>query len=49
MEPKNDANPIYTVNVMRQNQIIVFGPVEDIMPPSDRIKYSSQRIHERHP
>ena len=46
MDPKNYANPIYIVNVMGQNQTIVFGPAtEDSPPPSDYIKYSKQRMH----
>jgi hypothetical protein len=39
-------NPIYIVNVMGQNQTIVFGPAtEDSPPPNERLKYSNQRIH----
>ena len=44
--PKNDANPIYTVNIMGPNQLIVFGPANAANPPpNDRVKYSDQRIH----
>ena len=45
--PKNDANPIYIVNVMGQTpQMIVFGPAnEDSPPPNERLTYSNQRIH----
>ena len=45
--PKHHAvNPIYIVNVVGQNQTIVFGPAtEDSPPPNDRLKYSNQRIH----
>ena len=41
-----NANPIYKVNVMGQNQLIVFGPEDEGgPPPNDHVKYSKQRIH----
>ena len=44
--PKNDANPVYTVNIMGTNQLIVFGPADEANPPpNERVKYSNQRIH----
>ena len=39
-------NPIYIANIVGKNQMIVFGPRDaDGPPPSDNVKYSSQRIH----
>ena len=39
-------DPIYTAVIMGQNKIIVFGSNEEgAPPPSERMTYSSQRIH----
>lgn len=44
--PNDDANPIYAVNIMGPNQLIVFGPADGANPPpNERVKYSDQRIH----